>query len=60
MNITNRKLGNMAPSEPSYSTTASHGFFHTSEKDDDLNTKSHLMVLIEDFINYIYISLKRA
>ena len=32
MNITNRKQGKMAPSEPSYSTTASHGFLQHLRK----------------------------
>ena len=59
MNITNRKQNKMAPYDPSYSTKQVMDSSNTSEK-EDLNTNSQLMVLIECFMNYIYISLKRA
>ena len=38
----------MAPSEPSSATTANPGYSITSEK-QELDLKSHLMMLIEDF-----------
>ena len=47
----------MAPSEPSSSTTASPGYPNTLEK-QDLDFKSHLMMLIEDFKKEINNSLK--
>ena len=47
-NITNKNQSNMAPSEPSSPTTASPGYPNTPEK-QDLDLKSYLMMLIEDF-----------
>ena len=47
-NITNRNQGNMAPSEPSSPTTTSPGYPSTPEK-QDLDLKTHHMMLIEDF-----------
>ena len=47
-NINNRNQGNMVPSEPSSPTTASPGYTNTPEK-QDLDLKSHLIILIEDF-----------
>ena len=47
----------MASSEPSSSTTASPGYPNTLEK-QDLDFKSHLMMLIEDFKKEINNSLK--
>ena len=55
--ISKRNQGNMAPSEPSSSTTANPGFSITSEK-QELDSKSHLMMLIEDFKKDINNSLK--
>ena len=47
-NLTNRNQGYMASSEPNSSTTASHGYPNTPEK-QDLDLKSHRMMLIEQF-----------
>ena len=46
--ITNRNQGNMAPLEPSTPTTANPGYPNTPEK-QELDLKSHFMMLIEDF-----------
>ena len=47
----------MAPSEPSSSTTASPGYPNTLEN-QQMDCKSHLMMLIEDFKKEINNSLK--
>ena len=49
---TNRNEGNMAPSEPSSPTTTNPTYSITSEK-QELDLKSHLILLIEDFKKYI-------
>ena len=46
--ITNRNQGNMIPSEPSSPTTANPGYPNTWAK-QELDLKSHLIMLIEDF-----------
>ena len=56
-NLTNRNQDYLAPSEPSSPTTASPGYPNTPEK-QDLDLKSHLMMLIEDFKKDINNSLK--
>ena len=56
-NITNRNQGNMVPSETNSSTTPSPGYPNTPEN-QDLDIKSHLMMLIEDFKKDINNSLK--
>jgi hypothetical protein len=56
-NLTNRNQGCMASSEPSSSTTASCRYPNTLEK-QDLDLKSHLMMLIGDFKKDINNSLK--
>ena len=48
----------MAPSQPSSPTTASPGYFNILEK-QDLDLKSHLTMLIEDFKKDINNSLKK-
>jgi hypothetical protein len=55
-NLTNTNQGYMICSEPSSPTTASAGNLNTLEK-QDLDLKSHLMMLIEDFKNDINNSL---
>jgi hypothetical protein len=47
-NISNRIRGYLAPSETSFPTTSSPGFPNTPEK-QDLDLKSLLMMMIEDF-----------
>jgi gas vesicle protein len=56
-NLTNRNQGYLASSEPSSPTTASPQYFNTLEK-QDVDLKSHLMMLIEDFKKDINNSLK--
>ena len=56
-NNTNRDQGNMAPSEQTSPTTASPGYSNKQEK-QDLDLKSYLMLLIEDFKKDINNSLK--
>ena len=56
-NITNRNQGNMAQSEPSLPTRASPRYPNTLEK-QDVELKSHLMMLIEDLKKDINNSLK--
>ena len=57
--ITNRKQGKIASSEPSSPQTASPRFTNTPKK-QDLNIKSHLFMLIEDFNKYIDNSLEEV
>ena len=57
-NITNRKQGNIAPSEWSSPKTASPGYPTIPEK-QNLDSKSHLMMLIEDFKKDINTPLKK-
>jgi hypothetical protein len=47
-NFTNRNQDHSAPSEPSTPTVASPGYPNTPEK-QDLDLKSYLMMLVEDF-----------
>jgi hypothetical protein len=47
-NLTNRNQDYLASTEPSYPTTASPGYSNTPEK-QDVDLKSHLMMLIENF-----------
>ena len=47
-NLTNRNQGYVASSEPSSPITASPGYPNTPEK-QDVDLKSHLMMLIENF-----------
>jgi hypothetical protein len=47
-NLTNRNEDYLITSEPSSPTTASPGFPNTLEK-QDVDLKSYLMMLIEDF-----------
>ena len=47
-NLTNRNQDYLASSEPSTPTTASPGYPNTPEK-QDLDLKSYLMMLVEDF-----------
>jgi hypothetical protein len=47
-NLNNRNQDNSASSEPSTPTTASHGYTNIPKK-QDLDLKSHLMMLVEDF-----------
>jgi gas vesicle protein len=56
-NLSNRNQGYLASSEPSSPTIASPGYSNTSEK-QDLDLKSHLMKMIEDFKKDINNSLK--
>ena len=49
-NLTNRNQDYLASSEHSTPTTASPGYSNTQEKQDS-DTKSYLMMLIEDFKN---------
>ena len=56
-NPTNRNQGHMATSEPSSPTTASPGYPNILEK-QELNLKSYLMMLIEDFKKDLNNSLK--
>ena len=55
--ITKRNQGIMVQSEPSSPTTANPRYSTTSEK-QELDLKSHLMMLIEDFNKDINNSLK--
>jgi hypothetical protein len=57
-NISNRKQGNLALSEPNSPTIASMGYTITPEK-QDMNLKSLLMMMMEDFKKDINKSLKR-
>jgi hypothetical protein len=56
-NISNRNQGYLASSEPNFPTTVSPGYPNTPEK-QDLDFKSHLMLMIEDFKKDINNSLK--
>ena len=56
-NLTNRSQDNLASSEPSTPTTASPGYPNTPEK-QDLDLKSYLMMVVEDFKKGINNSLK--
>jgi hypothetical protein len=56
-NLTNRNQSYLASSEPSSSTTASPGYPNTLVK-QDLDLKSHLMMLIKDFKKDINNTLK--
>jgi hypothetical protein len=56
-NLINRNQGYMASSEPSSPTTASPGYPNALAK-QDLDLKSHLMMLIEDSTKYINNSKK--
>ena len=56
-NLTNRNQGYMASSKPSSPTTANPGYPNTLEK-QDLDLKSHLMILIDNFEKDINNSLK--
>jgi hypothetical protein len=56
-NITIINQDHLAPLEPSSPTTASPGFPSTPEK-QDMDIKSYLMILIEDFKKNINNSLK--
>ena len=47
-NISNRKQGYLASSEPSSPTTDSPGYSNTPAK-QDLDLKSYLMIMIENF-----------
>jgi hypothetical protein len=47
-NLNNKNQAYLASSGPSTPTTASPGYPNTLEK-QDLNLKSHLMMLVEDF-----------
>jgi hypothetical protein len=58
-NLTNRNQDEMAPSEAISPTTASPGFPNTPEK-QNMELKSYLMVLIEDFKKDISNSLKET
>ena len=56
-NPANRNQGYLETSEPSYPTTASPGYPNTLEK-QDLDIKSQIMMLIEDFNKNINNSIK--
>jgi hypothetical protein len=56
-NLTNRNQGYLASLEPSSPTTASPGYPNTLKK-HNLDLKTHLMILIEDFKTDINNSLK--
>jgi hypothetical protein len=56
-NLTNRNQDYLASSEPSTPTTSSPGYPNKSEK-QDLDLKSYLMMLVEDFKKGINYSLK--
>lgn len=58
-NLTNRKQDHSASSEPSTPTTESPGYPDTPKK-QDLNLKSYLMMLVEDFKKGINNSLKET
>ena len=55
--INNRTQCNLAPPEPSSSTTASPGYPNMHEKQDN-DLKSHLKKMIEDFKKVIENSVK--
>ena len=57
-NLTNRNQDYLVPSEPSSPTTTSPGFLSTAEK-QDVDLKSHLMMLIKDFKKNINNSHKK-
>jgi hypothetical protein len=56
-NLTNKTQGYLASSEPSFPTTARPGYPNKPEK-QDLDLKSHIMMLIKDFKKDINNSLK--
>jgi hypothetical protein len=56
-NISNKNQGYMASSEPNSPTVASHGYPNTPEK-QDLDLKSLLIIMVEDFKKDINNSLK--
>jgi hypothetical protein len=56
-NLTNRNQDHSASSESSTPITASPGYPNTPEK-RDLDLKSYLMMLVEDFKNYVNKPLK--
>jgi len=56
-NLNNRNQDYLASSKPSSPTTANIGYPNTLEK-QDLNLKSHVMIMIEDFKKDINNSLK--
>ena len=56
-NISNRKQGYLASSEPSSPTTDSPGYSNTPAK-QDLDLKSYLMIMIKNFQKDINNSLK--
>jgi hypothetical protein len=56
-NLTNRNQNHSASSEPSTPTTESPGYPNTPEK-QNLDLKSYLMMLVEDFKKDITNSLK--
>ena len=56
-NLTNRNQDHWASSEPSTPTTESPGYPNTPKK-QDLDFKSYLMMLVEDFKKGINNSLK--
>jgi hypothetical protein len=56
-NISNRNQGYLSSSEPSSPSTVSPGYHKTPEKQDS-DSKSHLMMMIEDFKKDINNSVK--
>jgi hypothetical protein len=56
-NLTNKNQDYLASSQPSTPTTVSTGYHNTREK-QDLDLKSYLMMLVEDFKKDIKNSLK--
>jgi len=56
-NLSNRNQGYLASSEPNSPTKANMGYANTPEK-QDLDLKSHLMMLIEDIMKVLNNSLK--
>jgi hypothetical protein len=56
-NLTNRNQDHLASSKPSTPTRVSPGYSNTPEK-QDLDLKSYLMMLVEDFKKKINNSLK--
>ena len=58
-NLTIRNQDYLAPSEPSSLTTASSGFPNSPEK-QEVDSKSYLMMQIEDFEKDINNSLKKV
>jgi len=57
-NLSNRNQDYLASSEPSSPNTANVGYPNTPEK-QDLDLKSHLIMMIEDFKKDINHSLKK-